>query len=154
MSLTEKIFSRWKTAIAVILVFLTAGCGDGKGPRTFPVDGQILVDRGPLRVDKATVVFKANANKGNKTSFEPVGDVDPDGKYHLVTGSKNGAPPGWYRVIVVAYDEPEAGKSLPHRPANYKLRVNRKYSSEKTSTLEIEVVESPAPGAYDLHLTQ
>ena len=139
--------------IAASLALPSVGCGDGKGPKTYPVAGQILLDSEPLRVDIATVVFKADAAKGNKSPYEPVGNVDSDGRYNLVTAGKNGAPPGWYKVILVAYDEPEGAKSLPGRPAKYKLRVNRKYGSEKTSTLEIEVVECPAPGAYDLHLT-
>jgi hypothetical protein len=143
-----------RATIAGLLVLPALGCGDSKGPKTFPVVGKITVDNEPLHVQKATVVFKPDASKGNQTPYEPVGNVDPDGTYMLVTAGKKGAPPGWYKVIVTAYEAPESEERKFLAPARYQLLVNRKYGSEKTSGLAIEVVENPAPGAYDLRLSK
>jgi hypothetical protein len=143
-------------AVALPLLVLVLGCGDGSPPiRTLPVAGTITVDGEPLRAQEGTVLFKPNKVKGNTTSWEPFGSIDGNGRYSLQTAGKRGAPPGWYRVIVAAYETPPTGKpSAMFKPAHYDVRVNRRYGDAKTSGLEVEVVEKPESGPYDLKLTK
>ena len=46
------------------------------------------------------------------------------------------------------------GDNMVHRPAHYLKKFHPKYASADTSGLAIEVVETPAPGAYDLKLSK
>jgi hypothetical protein len=133
-----------------------AGCGDasGVGP-TFPVSGKVTLNGAPLTAASTIVLFKPDTAKGNTSPVEPTGTVDADGNYTLTTKGKKGAPPGWYKVIVTAREEappvhPKTPK--PHRPVSKSL-LPAKYGQGQTSGLSIEVVEDPAPGAYDLKLT-
>ena len=58
---------------------------------------------------------------------------------------------GWYKVTVSVF--PVEGRLDPKNKRTLKqLKVNRNYWSAKLSKLEFEVVESPAPGAYDLRV--
>ena len=142
---------------ALLLGGLLSGCGDDSGVgRTVPVIGKVTIDDTPLTAKSTVVLFKPDASKGNSSPFEPVGTVDADGNYTLKTKKKNGAPPGWYKVVLTAHEDasPQHPKT-PHdgRPITRSL-VPAKYGREATSGLSIEVVESPLPGAYDLKLTK
>jgi hypothetical protein len=124
------------------LLLLLSGCGGGGSPGTlYPVSGRVTVDGVPL--PEAQLLFMAHAEKGNKTAELPLGQVK-DGNYSVMTWGKPGAPPGWYKVRVkTSYPgSPEKPAALPAR-----------YFDAKTSPLAIEVVATPAPGAYDLKLT-
>lgn len=134
---------------------MVLGCGDDAGVgKTFPVAGRITINQEPLTAKSTVVLFKPDASKGNTGAFEPVGTVDEQGDYTLQTKGKNGAPPGWYKVVVTATESSPVHPNNPqggHRPVAQSL-VPAKYGQEQTSDLSIEVVENPAPGAYDLRL--
>ena len=142
---------------ALLFGCLASGCGDDSGVGwTVPVAGKVTIDNVPLTAKSTVVLFKPDASKGNSSPFQPTGTVDADGTYTLKTKSKKGAPPGWYKVVVTAREDapPLPPKTPQHRrPAAMSL-VPAKYGQEKTSGLSIEVVENPAPGAYDLKLTK
>jgi hypothetical protein len=147
-------FSLFLTAL--LLAIPTLGCGDDSGVgRTVPVSGKVILQDAPWTAKTTIVLFKPDASKGNTSPFEPTGTVDAEGAYTLTTKGKNGAPPGWYKVIVTAREEaaPEHAK-LPnqHRPVARTL-LPAKYGQAETSGLSIEVVENPSPGAYDLKLS-
>ena len=77
------------------------------------------------------------------------------GKYTLVTNGRKGAPPGWYKVAVTATApaELDTKRGPSHHPVPKSL-LPAKYGQAKTTDLLIEVVEHPAPGAYDLKLSR
>jgi hypothetical protein len=136
-----------------------AGCGPGF--KTVPVSGKILVDGEPLTAADATVVFRPDASRGNTSTLDFTGRADESGEYTLYYGNgKRGAAPGWYKVAVVA-TEPLALRTGPDKqgrrpvagPPVRKSLIDTKYTLPTTSGIEIEVVEEPAPGAYDLRLT-
>ncbi len=134
-----------------------AGCGDtsGVGP-TFPVVGKVTFNQSPWTAKSTVILFKPDAARGNTGRFEPTGSVDADGNYRLTTKGKNGAPPGWYKVVVTAREEaaPVHPKGPQrHRPVSGSL-LPAKYGQAQTTDLSIEVVERPAPGAYDLKLSK
>ncbi len=140
----------------LLLICLTSGCGDGgRVGQTFPVSGKITFMNEPLVTKNTIILLKPDASRGNTSPFEPTGTVDESGTYTLRTEGKMGAPPGWYKVVVVARDEApvvHAKAKQSHRPVSKSL-VPAKYGQEKTTDLVIEVVENPSPGAYDLKLT-
>jgi hypothetical protein len=117
----------------------------------------VTIQNEPLKAKSTIIVFKPDASRGNKSTFEPAGTVDEDGNYTLFTKSRRGAPPGWYRVVVTATEEqPETARAKAprtHRPLPQSL-VPPRYGQAKTTPLQIEVVENPAPDAYDLRLTR
>jgi hypothetical protein len=94
------------------------------------------------------VSFRPAADKGNTTAHQPTGRIDSNGRYELLTGTKSGAPPGWYRVVVLA------NPSLAPSMAAPKFATNIKYTREETTDILLEVVANPSPNAYDLHLTK
>jgi hypothetical protein len=143
-------------AIGLVTALLMLGCGDSSGVgKTLPVRGKVTLDDVPLSAESAVVLFKPDASKGNRSPFEPVGNVDRDGNYTLVTKGKRGAPPGWYKVIVTATEARiEAPKDPKRGHPHPRSVVPAKYGLAKTTSLMVEVVESPAPGAYDLKLTK
>lgn len=142
---------------ALVAGALASGCGDASGVgRTVPVRGKVTVGDVPLTAKSTVLLFKPDAAKGNTSPFEPTGTVDEKGNYQLTTKGKNGAPPGWYKVVVTAREDaaPVHAKSpKQHRPVARSL-LSVKYGTAESSGLSIEVVENPAPGAYDLKLAK
>jgi hypothetical protein len=140
--------------VGLLLPVLTLGCGDPDSVVTLPVAGRVTVNGEPLAAATATVVFHPDRSRGNLSPHEPVGHVESDGSYILATAGKSGAPPGWYLVIVSAYERPKDDTRRHHFAAakSYHLLVNRRYGDPRTSGLKLEVVPNPAPDQYDLKL--
>jgi hypothetical protein len=124
---------------------LVAG-GCSRGETLYPVAGSVEVAGQPLTF--GGVSFHPAADKGNTTRHQPTGRVDEQGHYQLSTGTSPGAPPGWYRVVVLA------NPALVPSMAPPKFATNLKYTREDTTDILLEVVAKPAPNAYDLHLTK
>jgi hypothetical protein len=126
-----------------LLALWTAGCGETR----YPVAGRVLVNGQPLKGKVGSVVLKPDASKGNKRSGLSEGVLQRDGNFEVLTNNKPGAPRGWYKVIVTAY-EPAANPNEDSRPA-----LNARYATEANTPLEIEVVANPASDQYDLQLS-
>jgi hypothetical protein len=144
------------STIAVVLAALASGCGTAGIGKTYPVRGAVTIDGQPLVAKTTIVLFTPDDSRGNSSPFEPASTVDENGIYTLTTKGRNGAPPGWYKVVVTARSEalvqrPQA--SGLSRPVTQSLLPAR-YGQPGTSGLSIEVVENPAPSAYDLNLAQ
>jgi hypothetical protein len=138
--------ARWRVALALLVTApVLAGCGKS-GPKLYPVSGKVTVGDKPLTT--GSVVFQPDTKKGNTSNHVTVGYIQEDGTYTVMTGKKEGAPLGWYKVIVQANEPPD-----PKDPrAAPKSLVNKKYTRPETSGLSVEVVESPGEGAYDFKL--
>jgi hypothetical protein len=145
-----------RPAFFLLVAVLVCGCGDDSGVgQTFPVRGRITVGSEPLTASTTVVLFKPDAAKGNTSPFEPTGTVDAEGNYTLHTNGKKGAPAGWYKVVVTAAEAPSfRGKGPRTQMPGAKSLVAAKYGQAKTTDLAVEVIENPAPGAYDLKLTR
>jgi hypothetical protein len=122
-------------------------CGTSAEKLT-PVAGKVTVNGSPLTT--GSVTFHPDAQKGNNTPHIPVGTLDAEGNYKLMSSTKEGAPLGWYKVTVTA-QEPIDPKN-PYAPPKH--MINPKFSDAETSGLAVEVVEKPAAGAYDLKLAK
>jgi hypothetical protein len=138
--------------ILCVLLLASLGCGDDGVGVTYPVSGRVLVAGTPLTPKAGTVVLKPNAARGNTTAFEPAGAINASGEFVVYTKSRRGAPPGWYKVVVAATGETQPSDGTPLSRPMPKHLVPAIYGQEATTTLEIEVVESPPSGAYDLRL--
>jgi len=111
------------------------------------VEGKVTVDGQPLTM--GSLLFRPNAEKGNTSKLEPAGSIDSSGNYKLYTNSKPGAPLGWYKVTVAAQTQADSTN-----PGAATSLVAAKYNAADTTDLSVEVVATPAPGAYDLKLTK
>ncbi len=145
---------RRKLATFPLLTCFILGCGDSSGVgKTFPVSGRITFKDQPWVAETTMVLFKPDRSKGNQTPFEPVGVVDEQGIYAVTTKGKDGAPPGWYKVLVTAAGDYQEHPKAKNRHPGPRSLLPAKYGQEKTSGLAVEVVEHPAANAYDLKLS-
>jgi hypothetical protein len=132
--------------IGLMLVVGLAGCSSSEIDRVrlSPVAGRVLQKGTP--VARGTVSFRPDAAKGNLSKYEPASEIDSGGNYRLKTSGRDGAPLGWYRIIL-ACAEPIDRKN-PYAPPKY--LVNPKYATLETSDLAVEVVDGAPSSAYDL----
>ena len=123
-----------------------AGCGPSDADALVLVEGQ--VKGGDKALTGGTVIFYPDASKGNTTTHEPRGSIEADGRYKIVTHPHAGAPPGWYKVAVIATEpsDPKNPYSLP------RSLIAEKYSKPDESGITLQVRKDMPPGAYDVHL--
>lgn len=141
----------------MIAVVATAGCKDPPAP-TFPVSGKVT--QGKKALTTGLITFVPDASKGNNNKENPVGRIGPDGSYTLNTNGRDGAPLGWYKVMITATmptEMPTEVKSETKAPPKGpppvpKSPVNSKYQKAETSGISVEVTDPPKPGAYDIDL--
>jgi len=130
------------TAVGGLIVLLSlAGCS----PFTYaPVKGKVVLkNKEPLTY--GVVVFYPD--KENQVRLIPRGTINSDGTYELNTEGRSGVPLGSYIACVRVPNRKVNGKEPPPIP------FSMKYLDANDSPLKIQVVASPAPGAYDLELT-
>ena len=121
---------------------LVSGCGGG--PRRVPVSGEVTLDGAPL--NGGVLRFYPDPAKGNQHRVNCQGPVR-GGKYTLltqaVTASETGSgvPLGWYKVYLFT--------DLP----GLDIKVHPRFTDPGKTPLFVEVVDNPAPGAYDFKFT-
>src|SRR5262245_27284029 len=130
-------------ALAVSTVALP-GCGPS-GPKLYPVRGKVTLKDGSA-VKYGHIILHADATKGNTTKEISQGTIR-NGEYTIMTGAREGAPPGAYRVSIEAADEVDE-----NNPYFTKWFADEKYVNPDTSKLSMEVVEKPDPSQYDFKL--
>lgn len=125
----------------------TVGCGGGGSVHVVPVTGKVTYQNQPL--SGAFVTFipaafdpTAPVKKGETVSMErPSGETDDEGGYELQYGGKSGAPPGKYKVIIIAMGEPSStetdSEGEPIRPS----LIPAKYGNPNLSQLAADVKE-------------
>jgi hypothetical protein len=134
-------------SFVAVLCAALSGCGQtADGEKLASVAGKVTVAGKPLTT--GSVTFHPDTDKGNNTPHIPVGVLDETGSYKLLSATETGAPPGWYKVTVTAQApiDPSNPYALP------KHLINPKFGDAQTSGLAVEVVENPAPGAYDFEV--
>jgi hypothetical protein len=136
------------TALGVATVLLSglAGCGGSGSETLLPVEGQVKINGKPLT--RGTVILYPDKGKGNTTKHEPRGNLEADGRFKIATHPKAGAPPGWYKVAVIATEpgDPKNPYALP------RSLIPEKFGKPDESRLTLEVRSDAPPGAYDLDL--
>lgn len=119
--------------VALSAAALACGCGDGSGVgRPLPVQGKVTLGGQPL--PKGAITFHPDDTKGNKLTTAPVGTIE-NGQYSLATGTKPGAPAGWYKVTItsVVPSDPKDEYSQP------RSLINTRFGDPSTSGLAVEV---------------
>jgi hypothetical protein len=115
------------------------GCGEKRAE----VSGKVTVDGKPLNSKLITILFAPD--KDNPIKKIPAAAVDENGNYTMMTGATGGVPLGWYRVHVHWDSKNAQGQRCPVHP---------RFLEAGLTTLSIEVVANPQPGAYDLKFTR
>lgn len=134
--------------LAACITLLT-GCPARPREVLVPVAGKVTVDGQPLPL--GWVTFYPDPSKGNTSPRQPYAEIQQDGTYQLMTLlSKPGAAPGCYKVVVAATRDPWPARPAADWSPNWLHAA--KYADLQTTDLRVEVVESPAPGRYDLRL--
>jgi hypothetical protein len=138
--------------VLLAAVFAVPGCGSS-GPKLAPVSGTVTLDGTPLK--SGTVNLVADESKGAKQVGTSSGAIGSDGSYRISTDGKDGAPLGWYKVVVVTMGPgmmpANTGALSTKAPA---AAVQPKYSYQSKTDLSYEVTASPKSGAYDLKLSK
>lgn len=105
------------TAVVLILLAGTLGCGGSDGPELATVRGRVTLGGKPLA--EATVLFVPEAGRAS------TGVTDKDGHYELgYTRDRNGAVLGKHQVQIGTYvHENEEGETVPETvPARYNVQ--------------------------------
>ena len=154
---SRAVYLRASSFVALMVaVIATAGCKEPPAP-TFPVSSKVTM--GKKALTEGMITFVPDAAKGNKNKENPTGRIGADGSYTLNTNGRDGAPAGWYKVMITATmptemkgevkTEAKAVKGVIPLP---KSPVNTKYNKADTSGISVEVTDPPKPGAYDIDL--
>jgi hypothetical protein len=142
---------RWRpvgVALCVLGMLSAGGCG----PKRVPAGGTVELDGQPL--EAGILYFNPDTAKGNTARVSCTSAVK-NGRFELRTDgiersdSGTGVPLGWYKVTV-RVNEPGEKPTFPG-PA---YEINPKYLDVNLTPIEIEVVENPEPGRYDIKLTK
>jgi len=108
-----------------MMIVLLLGCGGSSGPARpalNPVKGKVTLGNGaPLAF--GTIGFEPAGGR----AFRCSGKIGPDGTFELETSSEKGATAGKYTVSVFL-------------PPNKRNSVPKKFQSEDTSGIVVEVV--------------
>jgi hypothetical protein len=121
-----------------------AGCGE-KGPHLAPVVGKVSLVNG-TPVVYGHVILHPDLSRGNNSLEMSQGTIR-DGVYTIMTGAREGAPPGKYKVSIEAAKEVD-----PNNPYFTEWLADEKYVNPDRSGLTLDVVEEAAPGTYDFKL--
>jgi hypothetical protein len=137
------------SVLSVLVVTIAIGClmiaGCGRSElRTVPVKGKVSYNGKP--VAKAMVKFEpASAQK----SRPAMGTTDDDGNYTAgTTATAKGLMPGEYKVSILAYLPPPAGKKADIGP----LAIPKRYTDVNSSGLTASIGESDSSKVIDFEL--
>jgi hypothetical protein len=122
----------------VLLLVVSAGCGDSINQKTYPVTGEVRLDGKPFK--GVTVVLRPVDKTNFKRQEIPQGITDENGKYTIYTYvSNDGAPAGDYKVgIALMQPVDEEGGDQVKRDPNQPL-FPAKYADPETSGLKATV---------------
>jgi hypothetical protein len=95
----------WFYSAATVALLLAAGCDSGT--ESFArVRGRVAYRSFPLHT--GTIVFTPDESRGTTGALIHA-DIRQDGTYEMGTAEAQGAPPGWYRITIMAIDASPAG---------------------------------------------
>ena len=145
--------STLRFTLLVACALMLSGCNseppDNVGPR-IQVKGTVTLDGRPLVIGQ--VHFLPDESKGNKSGIGASGQVK-DGNFSLQAGSKPGAPPGFYKVIIQtnvpvgAIETKARDTEIPQMPT---VPISPEFSDPLQTPLTAEVREG---GTYQFNAT-
>lgn len=137
----------WGRVAVCLLSLLVLGCGGGGGEQLFPVSGKVSYQGKAL--PRGSVTLHGDRSKGNTTDHHPTGRIGPDGTFKIyLTAGREGAPPGWYKVVIFATEEDRP--SAAAHPGLPPTIIPKTYNKADTTPLAIEVKADSAPENFEL----
>ena len=137
--------------LSVVFLCPAIGCSS-QSPKMYPVSGEVSIQGEPMQA--GSVTLHPDGSRGNR-SLEIAGGQVNSGKYQIFTGERRGAPPGFYKVLVISTnfsgDNPPPMGPTAQMPRSL---IDPKYGQPGQTPLALEVVAEPDPGAYDLEVTK
>jgi hypothetical protein len=137
-------FRVWLALCGSVATLAGAGCGTD-APRLVPFAGTVAVGEQP--VPAGSLQLRADVVHGNRSLEVPVSLIGPDGRFEVETGGKKGAPPGWWKVVVLADNfqvvDPPPSPVWPLFPEGHeppKPLVHPRYLNPGTSDVSVEIV--------------
>jgi hypothetical protein len=137
----------WGRVAICLVSLLVLGCGGGGDPLV-PVSGKVSYQGKPL--PRGTVSLRADKTKGNTTDHQPTGSIGPDGTFKVFTAGREGAPPGWYKVVIFATEEDRP--SAAAHPGLPQTVIPHTYNQPGTTPLAIEVQADGDPRTHQFDL--
>jgi hypothetical protein len=141
---------------------VNSGCGRADPPRLYPVVGKVIQNGRPLEFGSISLRLESNspaAGAGNTPiptqsavdagTVHPTGRIREGGDFEIFTNFCAGAPPGKYRVVVMAVPSRSGGGA---HPLNSRSLVDTRYSDPQRSPLVIEVSPTRLTQSYVLEL--
>lgn len=137
--------SQYAVVICSALALILSACAaDEEHPETTPVTGKVTYAGQP--VPKGTITFQSDAGQA------AVGDIQPDGTYHLSTfAAKDGAVLGHHKVMIISNTADPT--MIPGSSPGYvkpKDLVPKKFGQLDTSGLEAMVSKDNTTYDFDL----
>jgi len=149
---------RTRILLAILILLTATGFAsrffrqtDTKGPPLLPVRGQIHFGNKPLELlddDFGKIWLYPNRAKGNDFADIPAGTISEDGSFTIFTRGKEGAPAGWYRVVLLA----NRTRDPEHPNQKRKTVIPRAFNNPDETTLEILVEEKEEGFEYDISI--
>jgi hypothetical protein len=135
--------------LGLLCLALSVGCGDGRLD-VAPVRGRVTY--GGQGVPQAVVIFHPGADASEQLGkMRPFAYADNDGNFEIKTYvDGDGAPPGAYRVSIIARSsQPRGGPSKDNRipealsgpGINIPAQVSKKYADVDTSGIKVTIVD-------------
>jgi hypothetical protein len=124
--------------LVVVACLSSSGCGAKRPPvpELSPVSGKITFEGKP--VPGAKIVFiPANEDPKKPPETRPAAESDDAGNYSLMWDENEGAPPGNYKVIIMAFKQVDEEDDEVKPPS----LIPERYSSPKLSGLKAVVKE-------------
>jgi hypothetical protein len=124
------------TLLVAVAGCVIAGCSGGTGVKTIPASGSVTYKGQP--VASGTVTFSPVDAKATAATSAPISK----GRYQTAKGL--GLTAGDYKVVVTAYKDTGVlnetkDKSAPSKSSEDNFAVPKKYTSYKTTDLELKV---------------
>lgn len=125
-------------ALACVVVLFSAAVGCGKsveGPETYPVTGVVTLNGAPVAdaLVQFTPITPDGVIAGAQTSTGADGVFNVKLELEMGKSSKEGLPPGEYRVVVTKLELPGGQPSLSNPPKN---TLPPKYATSETTPLQ------------------
>jgi hypothetical protein len=133
--------------VVTLLFLLTGACSQSDAPpgakKVFPVRGKVLVQGQPAV--GAFVLFVPVNEAAGAAEARPRAYVEADGTFHIETyGSRDGAPPGEYRVSITWLQMVDGREEGPDR-------LRGRFADAAKSGLKATVKDGPTElDTYDL----
>jgi hypothetical protein len=125
--------------VAVFSALFCVSCSGGGSSGLNPVQGQVLFKNEPAA--GALVTFHPKTGN-NITTVMPVGLVEKDGTFSVMTGKDKGAPAGEYTVTIIWSEEvpsKQKGKGMTMEGAETRDKLNGAYANRATSKFKVEI---------------